>query len=131
MSLTVEQMYQEIGSAALGVADDLSGKLIVYSEVEDGVISADIFYENRVGDVRYRFAPKPLQELIYSFWEQWAAAPGNREWRAMTYVIEGGKFVVDLTYPDQIDPDADLSERRPLVVKKQFGDMKIDYSKPK
>ncbi len=131
MSLTVEQMYQEIGSAALGVAQDLAGKLIVYSEVEDGVISANIFYENLAGEVRYRFSPKRLEELIYSFWEQWAAAPGNHEWRAMTYVIEGGKFNIDLTYPDQIDPDSDLSERRPLVVKKHFGDMKIDYSQPK
>lgn len=131
MSSTIEQMYPEIGQAALGLAEGLAGKLLVYTEVEDGVISADVFYVNQAGVVRFRFSPKPMQELIYSFWERWKEQPGNREWRAMSYVIDGGKFKIDLSYPDEINPDEDLSERRPTVVKKHFGDMKVDYSKPK
>ncbi len=131
MSSTIEQLYPEIGRAALGLAEGLAGKLLVYAEVEDGVISADVFYVNQAGVVRFRFSPKPMQELIYSFWERWKEQPGNREWRAMSYVIEGGKFKIDLSYPDEINPDEDISERRPTVVKKHFGDMKVDYSKPK
>lgn len=131
MSANIEDLYQEIGTAALDVAEDRSGKLIIYAEVEDGVISADIFYINIDGIVRYRFSSKLLQDLIYSFWRKWSAVLGNAEWRAMTYVIDGENFSVDLTYPDQIDPEVDLAERRPVVVKEHFGNLKIDYSRPK
>jgi hypothetical protein len=127
---SIEQMYPEIGQAALDLADGLAGKLLVYAEVEDGVISADVFYLNQSGIVRFRFSPRPMQELIYSFWEQWKEQPGNREWRTMSYVIDAGKFKIDLSYPDEINPDEDISERRPSVVKKYFGDLKVDYSKP-
>jgi hypothetical protein len=130
MSLTIEQFYQEIGQAARALAEGLAGRLLVYAEIEDGVISADLFYATQSGVVRFRFCPKALQTLLYTFWEQWKAQPGNREWRAMSYVIDGGKFSIDLTYPDQIDPGEDVSDRRPSVVRKYFGDMKVDYSKP-
>ena len=129
MSSTIEQLYSEIGQTALGLADELAGRLLVYAEVEDGVISAGVFYANRAGVVRFRFAPKPLQDHIYSLWERWKERPGNREWRAMSYAIDGGKFSIDLTYPDQIGGE-DIADRRPLVVKKHFGSLNVDYSKP-
>lgn len=129
--MTVEQMYQEIGQAALNIAEGRAGKVLVYAEVQDGVISCDEFYIDQAGVVQFRFCPKPMKELIYSFWEQWKNQPGNREWRAMSYVIDGGKFGIDLKYPDQIDPNQGFSERRPLVVKERFGDAKVDYSKPR
>ena len=131
MSSTLEQFYPLIGQAALSLAQDINGKLLVYAEVEDGIISADVFYVNQAGLVRFRFSPKAMQELIYSFWERWKQEPGNREWRTMAYVVDGGKFKIDLSYPDQINVDEDVSERRPAVVKKHFGDLKVDYSKPK
>jgi hypothetical protein len=131
MSAKIEAMYQQIGQSALDLADGLAGKLLVYAEVEDGVISADLFYVKEGGTVRFRFSSKALQELLYTFWEGWKEEPGNREWRAMSYVVDGGKFKLDLTYPDQINADEDISDRRPLVVKKYFGDAKVDYSKPK
>lgn len=130
MSSSVEQLYQEIGQAALAVADGLAGKLLVYAEVEDGVISSDIFYVNMDGIVRFRFCPKPMQTLIYSLWERWKDNHDNQEWRVMCYVIENGKFGIDLIYSDQIKKNEDVSDRRPLAVRNYFGDMKIDYSKP-
>jgi hypothetical protein len=131
MSSTIEQMYQEIGQVAAGSVEGSVGKLLVYSEVEQGAISSDIFYVNQADDVvRLRFSPKPLTMLVYSFWERWKEQPGNHEWRAMAYVIDGGKFSIDLTYPDQIDPGEDITTRRPSVVRKHFGNRKVDYSKP-
>ena len=56
MNPTIEQLYQDIGAVAREVADDLAGKLLVYAEVEDGVISADIFYVNLAGVLRFRRA---------------------------------------------------------------------------
>jgi hypothetical protein len=54
----------------------------------------------------------------------------NREWRPVAYVVDGGKFSIDLTYPDQVDPQEDISDRRPAIVRRYFADMKVDYSKP-
>lgn len=129
--MTVEQMYQEIGQAALTIAEGRAGKILVYAEVEDGVISCDEFYVDQAGIVQFRFRPTPMKELIYSLWEQWKKQPGNREWRAMSYMIDGGRFGIDLKYPDQIDPNQSFSERRPLVVKESFGDAEVDYTKPR
>lgn len=130
MSLTIEQLYQEIGQAALQRAEALAGKLLVYAEVEDGVIAADMFYVNEAGVVRFQFCPKPMQSLIYSLWELWQEQPENREWRVLCYVIDGGKFSIDLTYPDQVKQDEEISDRRPRAIKQYFSDMRIDYSKP-
>lgn len=130
MELVIEQLYQEIGQAALSQAEELAGKLLVYAEIEDGVISADLFYVTQSGVVRFRFCPKPMQELIYSLWERWKEKPENREWRVLCYVIDGGKFSIDLTYPDQIKRDEEVSDRRPLAIKQYFGDARVDYSKP-
>lgn len=124
-----DDIYQDIGAIALDVANDLSGKLLVYSEVSDGVISSDIFYQKNDGIVKFLYSPAPLQELIYSFWERWTDEPGNKEWRAMIYVIEDGKFFIDFVYPDQMD-HLGIDEHRPLVVQRHFGDAKIDYSSP-
>lgn len=131
MTHEIEGLYQDIGRAALACAESLAGKLLLYAEVEDGVVSADIFFVNHSGVVQFRFCPPPIKALIYSLWESWQKQEGNREWRVMCYVIDGGKFSIDLVYPDQIDAHEDVSDRRPLVVKKHFGDMQVDYSRPK
>jgi len=118
MNLSLEQLNQEIGNAALAVAQDIKGKLVIYAEVENGVVSADIFYVNYEGIVRFLFCPKPTKMLIYSFWDQWKKHPGK------------GRFKVNLIYPDKLNKNERVSDRRPLAVKKYFGDMKVDYSRP-
>ena len=131
MNPDIEGLYQEIGSEACALALDLQGKLLVYAEVEDGVISGNLFYEK--GDahvVTFKYCPEGLRDLIYSLWEKWNTYPGNAEWRAMTYLIQDGKFSIDLTYPEQMSLDEGLPERRPRVIEKYFGDVKVDYSKP-
>jgi hypothetical protein len=127
---TIEEFYQKIGEAALDMADDLAGNLLVYAEVQDGASSCDLFYENREGMVRFKFCSETLRALVDSFWEFWKEHPRNREWRVMCYVIEGGKFRIDFTYPDQINKNEGIPHRRPLAIKKYFGDKKVDYSQP-
>lgn len=131
MNQTIERIYQEIGQEAISIANGFNGKLLIYAEVEDSVVSADLFYEtNQAGYVRFKFCCQSLIRLIQSLWEQWKTYPGNREWRVMCYLIKDGRFCIDLTYPDQIDGDQDLSDRRPLAVEKYFGEVTVDYSNP-
>jgi len=118
--MSLEGLFQEIGLEAVAVAgDDLAGRLLVYAEVADGVISADLFYKTREGPVRLVLGPRPLKEIIYELWEQWKAQPGNGEWRVMSYVVDKeGKLTVDITYPDDLDKEEGLEDRRPKAVNK-------------
>jgi hypothetical protein len=72
-----------------------------------------------------------MKELLYSFWEEWKKQSGHREYRAMSYTIDGGRFGIDVKYSDQIDPKQSFSKRSPLVVKQRFGDAKVDHSYPR
>jgi hypothetical protein len=131
MTAAAEDRLQVIGQLALKVASDPVQRLLVYVEAESGAISADVFYTSSVNDaVRFRFATSELQEELYAFWEDWRRADGNEEWQIMCYLIDGGRFSIDMGYPDSIDPDEGLPERRPRAVRKYFGEAKVDYSKP-
>ena len=126
-STSVEDLFQEVGREAVAVAgDDLGGMLLVYAEVEDRVISADLLYKNRKGDVQLVLGPSPLDDIVYELWERWKAEPGNEEWRVMSYIVDkAGKLTIDLIYPDDVDEEEDVTDRRPRAVKKYFGDVKV------
>ncbi len=127
----IESLYQQIGAQALAEAQDVGEVLLLYAEVEDGVSSADMFYRRASSaTVKFLFGSSRLQDLVVSLWENWKSA-GNPEWRTLSYTIEGGKFNIDLSYPDQVNASEDLSDRRPRAVKKYFGDAPIDYSSPR
>jgi hypothetical protein len=109
----------------------MDGRLLVYAVVEDRVISADILYKSRQGDVRLVIGPHPFKDVVYELWEQWKAQPGNEEWRAMSYVIDpDGKLTVDLTYPDHVDIEEIVTDRRPRAVEKYFGDVNVIQPDP-
>jgi hypothetical protein len=128
----IEQLYQDIGKTALTEAPTVGGRLLLYGEVEDGVVSADLFFiEDPKAPVRFRFGSLGLQDLLVSLWEKWQAVPGNKEWRTLAYVIDDGKIDLNIKYPDQLVEDEDVSDRRPRVVKEYFGDKPVDYSKPR
>jgi hypothetical protein len=126
----VEELPQEVGREAVAIAgDDLAGRLLVYAEVQDGVISADLLYRTRKGDVRLVLSPRPLKEMAYELWQRWKAEPGNEEWRVMSYLVDtDGKLTIDLTYPEDVDDEDDGGRER--AVKKYFGDVKVVFDDP-
>jgi hypothetical protein len=61
---SVEDLFHEIGREAVAISgDDLAGKLLVYAEVEDGVISADLLYQT------------PKCDGPDGYYEPWVEAP--------------------------------------------------------
>jgi hypothetical protein len=125
--------YQRIGAEAMVVAATSVQKLLVYSEVADGVISADVFFQTPQDSlVNFRFAPDGLRDLIYEFWERGAQGIAPRSWAAMRFTVDGnGHFAADLIYPDQFTDDEDVSDRRPRVVAELFPGAQVDYSRPR
>lgn len=125
MNAELESIYQEIGTFALASAENAKGRVLIYAEIEKDVISADLFYEESSGNVRFRFCSSQIQKLVYALWE--AAQP---KWYVLCYCIDGGKFTIDLTYPDKIDLQEDVADRRPRAIENYFPGKKVDYSRP-
>lgn len=127
----IERLYQDVGSEALRIADGLDGKLLIYAEVEDGAIACCMLYDK--GEQRiptFKFCSPSLKEFLSDLWERWNEIPEYKEWRAVAYLVADGDFTIDFTYPDQIDSDETLQQRRPNVFRRYFGDVTIDYSNP-
>jgi len=115
---------------ALEAAGEPVDRLLLYAEVEDGVVSADLFYRTSDKPVRFRYGPTQMVEVVYALWQTWKDTPGNSEWRVLSYAINNGTLSFELAYPDRLQPNEDISDRRPLAVKRVFGDSDVDYSRP-
>lgn len=116
---------QRIALLSREAAHDADGRLLLYAEVEDGVISADLFSQFRGGPVRFRFAPAGLREAIYSDWEA-----AKDRWATYALLVENGRFSLSLQYEDSLKHDEALHDRRPRIVRAHFGDTLVDYSSP-
>ncbi|HSV71054.1 MAG TPA: hypothetical protein VLI72_13165 [Methylibium sp.] len=129
--MSIEELYQAIGHLALENAPDLRGKLLAYAEVQEGVIESGMFYERGADrTVTFRYCTDELEDRLYELWERWQAIPGNAPWFGLAYLVQDGKLQIDLSYPEQVNASEGLLDRRPQVVKRYFGEAKVDFSMP-
>jgi hypothetical protein len=101
----MDDFYQRIGRAAVDLTGGKSRKLLLYSEVEDGVISASLFFQKRPivrfmqaksnSIVHFRFVSEELQNLIYEFWESGSPGVRPRAWSAMQFLALDEKFTAN------------------------------------
>lgn len=118
-------LLQQISAGAVAAIGEDGSKILLYAEVEGGVISADLFAQANGAPVRFRFAPPALRSLVYRFWEI-----ASEPWFTMSFTIEDGRFNCSLGYADTLRSDEDLADRRPRVISEHFRDAKVDYSAP-
>lgn len=80
-------------------------------------------------DLGYHFLFRwPLNErLSYALLELWEAQEEHDRWSELEYVLCDGKFEVAYFYPDEIDPEEDVIERRERSLQRHFGDKPIAY----
>lgn len=128
VSIPADDPMQMIGRATLAAAHDSAGKVLLYAEADDGVISADIFSQAGGENVRFRFAPSSLKSVIYEFWE--AEVDPAKRWSTMSVILEAGRFNTSFGYSDSLVPGEELQDRRPRAVRAHFGDTAVDYSSP-
>jgi hypothetical protein len=69
-----------------------------------------------------------LRHAIVDFWKAWRKTPGNQEWRALTFFLDGKRFKVDLGYPGEIRDEEDTLARRRRVLARYFPGQQVDYS---
>lgn len=121
-------VFQRIGARAIAASHSANGKILLYAEVAEGVISADLFSQSSDEPVRFRFSPPELKALIYEWWE---GLPASERWATMAFSIDGGRFTCSFGYPDVLLAEEHLEDRRPRAVQTHFGDTAVDYSSPR
>ncbi|MCB1326994.1 MAG: hypothetical protein KDK35_17285 [Leptospiraceae bacterium] len=131
MTEAIENLYEKIGECALNDAENLGGRLLVYCEIEEGSISADLVYEEAGAvPLRLRFCSKEMRELLFTLWAASDRA-GPEAWTVFAMLIEAdASFEARLLYANQIDLNEEPLERRTRVIRECFGDVGIDYSRP-
>src|SRR6187431_1804662 len=94
-----------------------NSRVLLYAEVADGVISADLLWHPpSEPKVLFRFASNQLKNLVYALWEHGAESIPAKSFAAIALVIENGAFTADLKYPNEFKKKEALSDRRPRVI---------------
>lgn len=128
----MDKFFEEIGRAALEIASVGVEVLLIYAEVEDGVISADIFFKPVASPtVQFRFATPAVRQQIYDYWANGSLNSTPNAWSAMEYVVRNGKFTADFKYQEDFFSEESLHDRRPRVVAATFSGATVDYSRPR
>ncbi len=118
-------LMNEIGGEGARIVGGEPDGMLIYGEVEEGAVFAAV-YKNESEVVRYYDQTSDLADLLIEAWETGSSAPGMR-WSAITYEVNGRAFHVDLTYPEQLKPGEDASDRRQAALKKRYGNKAIVY----
>lgn len=97
---------------------------LLYAQLDRNMIRASIFKE--LGNqVAYRW---PINErLSYALLDLWEMQKGEDRWMEMEYLVHDGRFEIAYIYPDAIDPNEGVVERRERSVRRHFGEKPIIY----
>jgi hypothetical protein len=121
---------QRIGTALRHQCPIEAAQILLYAEVEDGVISASVFFQLNDNVAHFRYASDELEDLVYEFWETGNDRIPARSWRGMEYALSGTKFDIELSYENAFNPNEGQHERRPRVVARHFPGAKTDFTQP-
>ena len=119
-----ELLLQEIGGLLTEDSDYPSEPTLLYAQLDHNMIGQSIFKE--LGNqLLYR---RPVNErLPYALLELWEAQDGKDRWSELEYVLRDGSFDVAYVYPDEIDLNEGVMERRERALQRHFGDKPVVY----
>lgn len=119
-----EKLLNEIGRLLAEDREYPFEPTLLYAQLDRNVIGESIFKE--LGNqVLYR---RPVIEgLPYALLDLWEIQEGDDRWMEMEYLLRDGRFEVAYIYPDAIDAEEDVVERRARSVRRHFGEKPIVY----
>lgn len=119
-----EKLLNEIGQLLTKDREYPFEPTLLYAQLDRNMVGESIFKE--LGNqILYRWPV--IEGLPYALLDLWEAQEGDDPWAEMEYVFRNGKFEVAYIYPDEIDPDEDVVERRARAVRRHFGEKPIVY----
>ncbi len=92
----IGSILSDIGHLARGQAGTDLAELLLYAEIEEGMIAPSLFI-GRDDKVEYAMPDRTLYMRLYDLWH---AAPEDEKSGSITYDITGDKFHVEFSYPD-------------------------------
>ncbi|WP_294292502.1 hypothetical protein [uncultured Sphingomonas sp.] len=119
-----QRLLGEIGRLLMEDGGYPSEPTLLYAQLNYNMIGESIFKE--LGNqLLFRW---PVNErLAYALLELWEAQDGQDRWSELEYVLRDGQFEVAYFYPDEIDPQENVIERRERALRRYFGEKPIVY----
>lgn len=121
-----EAILQVIGEILARDPDYPNHPTLLFARVARMYVGPSVF--KYIGNSIY-YRDENLSELTDPLLDLWEAQDG-KPWKELEYVLQDGSFTIHYTYPDEINEEEDLFDRRDRVVAKHFGDKPIVYPPP-
>ncbi len=119
-----ESLLNEIGRLLAEDSEYPFEPTLLYAQLDHNMIGESIFKE--LGNqILYRWPV--VERLPYALLDLWEMQEGDERWMEMEYLIRDGRFEVAYIYPDAIDPNEDVIERRERSILRHFGEKPIIY----
>lgn len=119
-----ERLLDVIGESLMEDSEYPSEPTLLYAQLDHGMIGQSI-YKDLGNQILFRCPIK--DRLCEALLELWESQEGHERWSELEYVLRDGRFDVAYFYPDEIDPDEDLLERRRRALRRHFGEKPIVY----
>ena len=104
-----ERLLDVIGESLMEDSEYPSEPTLLYAQLDHGMIGQSI-YKDLGNQILFRCPIK--DRLCEALLELWESQEGHERWSELEYVLRDGRFDVAYFYPDEIDPDEDVLERR-------------------
>jgi len=119
-----EKLLNEIGRLLAKDREYPFEPTLLYAQVDRNMVGESIFKE--LGNqILYRWPV--IDELPYALLDLWGTQEGDDRWIEMEYLVRDGRLEVAYIYPDEIDPEEDVMERRARSARRHFGEKPIVY----
>ncbi len=119
-----ERLLEEIGGLLMEDGEYPSEPTLLYAQLNHNMIGESIFKE--LGN-QLLFRWPTNERLPSALLELWEAQDGQEQWSELEYMLRDGQFAVAYVYPDDIDPQEDVIERRKRALRRHFGEKPIVY----
>ncbi len=122
----LNSLVNEIGEYIDGNVN-VESSVLIYAEFEDGFVTSNIFLSSLAGVVCQKCSEQ-LVNILHSHWEKSCSVDGNESWFSIAFFWSDNKFSIDVKYPNEVDLDEFITDRRPRVIKKFYNNIPITYS---
>ena len=116
-----EARFEELAALVLDRVPAKSAKVVLYTEFDDGVLNASLFYELEDG-VCYKLSDKELDDKMFLLQKIFDADVG-----AMEFIIESAAFSAHFSYKGSITDWCIAPERCDAVLKRHFGSVNVIF----
>lgn len=116
-------LLNAVGQCVADIVGDEPDGSYLYVECNGRSCGAGVFRDE--GDSVAYFDPD--DDLITALYALWNATEADKKWEIMEYQIAGSTFNVQFTFPDQLEPDEFIHDRRERALRARYGDKPVIY----